>query len=153
MRRKLIILAVVASVLLSAAVWMSGTILIAPYKQAVGLLPSDLRGRAVEFPSSSGATLRGWLLPGERGAGAILLLHGGRATRVSMLDRARFLNRAGYSVMLFDFQGHGESTGDHITFGYLESKDAESALGLLQAAFPGERLGLIGVSKGGAAGG
>jgi alpha/beta superfamily hydrolase len=51
-------------------------------------------------------------------------MHGVRANRLSMVERARFLSYAGYSVLLFDFQGHGESTGQHITFGYLESKDA-----------------------------
>ena len=68
-----------------------------------------------------------------------------------MLDRACFLNQAGYSVLLFDFQAHGESTRDHITFGYLESKDAQAAVGLIHTLAPDEKAGLIGVSMGGAA--
>src|SRR5215471_9181351 len=78
-------------------------------------------------------------------------MHGVRANRVSMIDRARFLARAGYTVLLFDFQAHGESTGTHITFGYLESMDAQSAVSYLHANAPGERVGVIGVSMGGAA--
>lgn len=78
-------------------------------------------------------------------------MHGVRANRLSMLDRARFLSHADYSVLLFDFQAHGESTGEHITFGYLESMDAQAAVRFLRANAPHEKIGVIGVSLGGAA--
>jgi fermentation-respiration switch protein FrsA (DUF1100 family) len=67
-----------------------------------------------------------------------------------MLDRARFLFQAGYSVLLFDLQAHGESLGSHITFGHLESRDAQAAVNFLRAEFPEKRIGVIGVSLGGA---
>jgi uncharacterized protein len=78
-------------------------------------------------------------------------MHGVRSNRLGMLDRARFLSHAGYSVLLFDFQAHGSSTGDHITFGYLESRDARAAIKFLRANAPGEKIGVMGVSMGGAA--
>jgi uncharacterized protein len=131
--------------------WVVGTSLSAPARRSAGELPPDLSGRAVEFRSGSGATLRGWLLPGRRGAGAVVLLHGVRGSRLNMLSRARFLSAAGYTVLLFDFQAHGESTGEHITTGYLESRDARAALDFLRAEAPGERVGVLGVSMGGAA--
>jgi alpha-beta hydrolase superfamily lysophospholipase len=62
----------------------------------------------VEFSSSSGATLHGWFVPGQPGKGVVVLLHGIRANRWQMLDCAQFLFKAGYSVLLFDFQAHGE---------------------------------------------
>ena len=68
-----------------------------------------------------------------------------------MLPRARFLHRAGYSVLLFDLQAHGESTGDRITFGIKEGLDVASALDVLRQKAPGERVGVIAVSLGGAA--
>jgi uncharacterized protein len=136
---------------LFVAAWLAGNVLTAPVHQSIGDLPPDLVGRSVEFPSESGATIHGWFIPGKKGTGAIVLMHGVRANRLSMLDRARFLSHAGYSVLLFDFQAHGESTGEHITFGYLESKDAQAALSFLQANAPNERVGVIGVSMGGAA--
>ena len=55
------------------------------------------------------------------------------------------------SVLLFDFRAHGESTGDRITFGALESVDARAALDFLRTELPAERIGAIGVSLGGAA--
>jgi len=68
-----------------------------------------------------------------------------------MLDRALFLHAAGYSVLLFDFGAHGESTGNRITFGSRESSDAGAALEWLRLRLPGEAVGAVGVSMGGAA--
>ncbi|HEY2378642.1 MAG TPA: alpha/beta fold hydrolase [Gemmatimonadaceae bacterium] len=81
----------------------------------------------------------------------MLLLHGMGSNRVSMLARASFLHRAGFAILAPDFQAHGESPGQHITFGELESLDAAAALAFLRVASPGERIGIIGVSMGGAA--
>lgn len=113
--------------------------------------PSGLAIRRVAFPSRSGATIRGWYVRGAAGAGAVLLLHGVGSNRSSMVDRARFLHAAGYTVLLPDFQAHGESDGTRITFGLLESLDASAALEFLRSCTPGERVAVIGVSMGGAA--
>lgn len=134
---------------------VAGSLLSAPANRPVGNLPADLQGHAVEFPSESGATIRGWLIPGTKGnggsggssgSGAIVLLHGVRGNRRDMLERARFLARAGYSVLLIDLQAHGESTGKHITFGYLESRDAQAAVEFLREA--GGRRQVAGVTTG-----
>jgi fermentation-respiration switch protein FrsA (DUF1100 family) len=53
--------------------------------------------------------------------------------------------------LLFDAQAQGESPGDRITFGYLESLDARAAVAFLRARLPSERIGFLGVSQGGAA--
>jgi esterase/lipase len=95
--------------------------------------------------------IHAWLAPGRPGAGAVLLLHGMGGNRTDMLGRARFLHSAGFTVLAPDFQAHGESPGQHITFGELESLDARAALSFLRSAAPGERIGIIGVSMGGAA--
>lgn len=117
----------------------------------IGPPPSALGAVPVSFASRSGSQLRGWFAPGRRGAGAVLLLHGVHANRLAMLPRARFLHERGYAVLLPDFRAHGESTGDRTTFGMLESRDAVAALCLLRTLAPGERVGVIGVSLGGAA--
>ena len=120
-----------------------------PARHLVGNAPASLEARTVDFPSRSGSVIRAWLAPGRPGAGAVLLLHGMGSSRASMLTRARFLHRAGFTILAPDFQAHGESPGRHITFGELESLDAEAALAFLQRSAPGERI--IGVSMGGAA--
>ena len=101
--------------------------------------------------SPAAGTLRGWLVPGRRGAGVVLLLHGIGGSRLDMVERARFLHAAGYGVLLFDSRAHGESGGERITFGYLESLDARAMLDFLRRQVPGERVGVIGISLGGAA--
>jgi uncharacterized protein len=105
---------------------------------------------SVAIPSASGARLAGWFLPGA-GRGAVLLLHGAKSNRLVLVERMRFLRDAGYSTLAIDFQAHGESTGDRITFGQLESLDARSALAWLRARAPGEPVATLGISMGGAA--
>lgn len=78
-------------------------------------------------------------------------MHGVRSNRREMTGRAIFLNQKGYTVLLFDFQAHGESQGDYITFGYLEAKDAEAAFTFLEKQLKIKSIGVIGMSLGGAA--
>jgi uncharacterized protein len=130
--------------------WYVGEQLIAAQPAEMPPPPQDLRAQVVSFPSASGSTIHGWYSTGERGRGAVVLLHGVRANRMSMLSRAEFLSRLGYSVLLVDLQAHGESPGRHITFGDLESADAAAAVDFLRQRAPGERMGAIGVSLGAA---
>lgn len=129
----------------------AGYALAHPYHRVIGDPPADLPAETVSFPSESGGRIHGWLLPHAQSRGVIILMHGIRATRLSMVDRARFLHAAGYSVLLFDFQAHGESPGDIISFGHLESRDAAAAVAFVRQRFPGQRIGVIGSSLGGAA--
>ena len=113
---------------------------------------SDTPGaRRIELESRSGSTIRGWFAPGRPGSGAVVLLHGIGASAADMLARARFLRSAGYSVLAIDFRGHGASGGARPTYGGLESWDALAAVQFLRAALPSERIGVIGISMGGAA--
>jgi hypothetical protein len=68
-----------------------------------------------------------------------------------MLPRAELPWRAGHVVLMPDLQAHGESTGDRITFGYLEARDARACLRYLRERFPALRVGGVGVWLGGAA--
>jgi fermentation-respiration switch protein FrsA (DUF1100 family) len=68
-----------------------------------------------------------------------------------MLERARFLHSAGYSVLLIDLQATGESAGHNITFGWLESRDVIAAVEFIRREEPGRPIAIIGSSLGGAA--
>jgi fermentation-respiration switch protein FrsA (DUF1100 family) len=131
--------------------WLAGTQASAPAPSDVGARPTDLPVEAITIPSASGSRLSAWFIPGEPRGGAVLLMHGVRADRLQMLDRARLFHREGFAVLLFDFQAHGESPGQAITFGYLESKDARAAFDELRRRAPGERVAVLGESLGGAA--
>lgn len=126
--------------------YLAGSVLCAPALRAVGAPPPDLKAMDVEFEG-----IKGWFVPAEEGAPCVLLMHGVRSDRRSMIERARLLRRAGYSSLLFDFQAHGESPGQHITFGHLESVDARAAVLLLRTRFRCARVAAIGQSLGGAA--
>lgn len=148
--RKAALTVVVLLLLAAIASLAAGSYLIAPNACDIGDLPDDLPGESVLIPSASGSTLHGWFVPGRDGV--VVLLHGVHANRRSMLGRARLLHEvAGFSVLLFDFQANGESPGSHVTFGYLESRDAQAAVEYVRSRLPGERVGVIGTSMGGAA--
>ncbi len=67
-----------------------------------------------------------------------------------MLSHARFLRRANYACLMIDQRCHGESLGDSRTFGWLESRDAISAVAWLRHELPGLKIAVIGTSLGGA---
>lgn len=127
-----------------------GSVLSAANIVKIGEIPTELNGTEVTFKNKNGNNLSGWFVPGDDLHGGILLMHGVRSNRKEMIQRAVFLNKSGYSVLLFDFQAHGESEGDKITFGYLESQDAEAAYTYLTNNIKKKSVGVIGVSLGGA---
>ncbi|MGH9841689.1 MAG: alpha/beta hydrolase [Blastocatellia bacterium] len=151
MKKKLLLGFTVTLLGLFTLIWFAGSFLSKPVNHPVGALPDGLIGSEVEFASASGATIRGWLIPGRKGAGAVALMHGYRGDRTQVAGRAPFLNQAGYTVLAFDFQAHGESAGKYITVGYLESYDARAAVEFLKQRAPGEKIGVIGLSMGGVA--
>jgi uncharacterized protein len=110
-----------------ACVLCVGWLLAHPVQTRIGNPPADLQAESVTFPSDSGAGVHGWWCPVQNRSGAVLLLPGIRANRLSMVDRARFLRSAGYSVMLIDFKATGETKGDHIVFGWKKSRDVIAA--------------------------
>lgn len=135
-----------------AVVLSLGSAFVAP-RHEKAMLPADAKYpiEPVEFSSASGALIKGWLVPNQNSKAVVVLMHGVNASRKVMVNRVGFLYRAGYSLLLFDFQAHGESTGKHITFGYLESRDATAAVQFVRQKFPGQKIAVDGVSMGGAA--
>jgi len=149
--RKHIIFAAVFVLMIGCALYIAaGGILVDATHKKVFPPPSYLHAQTLSIQSGSGARLVCWLLVPDAPRAAVVVLHGIHANRVDMLDRAKMLWQAGFVVLVPDFQGHGESTGDRITFGYLESWDAEACLRFLRARFPNLRVGAVGVSLGGA---
>lgn len=112
--------------------------------------PADygLISETASFQSNDGIELKGWWLPASEGRGAVIVAHGIDHTRQVMLPRAAFLVRAGYSVLLFDLRGHGESGGAVVSPGVLESRDILGALRYLRSRGEHESIVLMGVSYG-----
>jgi uncharacterized protein len=139
-----------ALLLVALGSWIAGGLLCKRSNSSVSA-PADLVLEKVSFKSLNGETIHGWLSVPATNRAVIILQHGIRANRLEMLARARFLLQNDYSVLLYDFQAHGESTGERITFGFLESRDAHAAVDFVQQRFPGKSIGVIGVSLGAAA--
>ena len=137
-------------VVCGAGLYHIGTLASSPAPAKIGTPPADLSAAPVVIDSASGNRLAGWFLKGRSGGGSVLLMHGIRANRLELVDRAQFLHEKGFTVLLFDFQATGESTGEHITFGHLEAANARSAFDFLRRKTPNERIGVIGMSLGGA---
>ncbi len=136
-------------VLAAGATFGVGEYLSRPRPGPVGSPPPDLFATEVAIPHGKGY-VAGWVARGA-GSGAILLLHGVRADRRAMQQRALFLNRQGYTVLLIDLPAHGMSHGDRITFGAREADGVKVALAWLRRNLPGEKVGVIGSSLGAAA--
>lgn len=91
----------------------------------------------------------GWFIPGESQA-TIILLHGFGCRRQEMLDHAQVLHQAGYSTLLFDFYGQGDSDGDAVTLGFREQQDLHAAIDYLKSRddVDSSNIGVLGISMG-----
>lgn len=139
-----------SAMLVALASLGAGEALSSPAARTIGAAPADLQAETVSIPDGRGATVAGWFIPGRPGRGAVLLLHGVRADRRAMIERARLLSRDGHAVLLIDLPAHGESSGERITFGLREGAGVRTALAELRRRLPGEAIGVIGVSLGAA---
>ncbi len=109
----------------------------------------------VSFTTADGLTLRGWWFaaPAQKER-AVVLVHGKDQDRIdSSFDPgriARFLLADGYSALLFDLRGHGESDGLRWGLGQGEALDVAAAVDLAarKAGVPRSRVAVIGESMG-----
>lgn len=113
--------------------------------------PQDfgLNGEVVSFRAQDGISLKAWWLPAEGKARSnIIIAHGIDHTRQVMLPRASFLVRGGYNVLALDLRGHGESTAQYASPGYLEARDIFGAVQYIRARGEHEPIAVLGVSYG-----
>ena len=149
--RTLLFFILVFAIVGLAALYAIGGALAEPKLRSVEAPPGDLPLEALSIPRNNGGVVAAWFADGDAHQGGIVLVHGMRSDRRQMLDRARFLFTAGYSVLLIDLQAHGETHGQKITFGYRESFDVKAAVDYLNSRLGGRPIGVIGASLGGAA--
>jgi fermentation-respiration switch protein FrsA (DUF1100 family) len=133
------------------ASWFVAGVLVAANPRHVGKPPVDLNAVAFTVPSDSGSTISGWHTTPAQCDGVVILLHGIRGSRLSMLERARLLHAEGFATIMIDLQAHGESPGDAITLGHMEKHDVRAAVEFARRKHPRQPIGVIGVSLGGAA--
>ncbi|MEP0847429.1 MAG: alpha/beta fold hydrolase [Phycisphaerae bacterium] len=96
------------------------------------------------------ASLAVWIVePQGPARGTILYLHGIFDSKSSLLPTAHSHAQRGYRGVLVDSRGHGESTGEWLTYGAQEAEDYSQVLDELQRrGLLAGRLGVYGCSYG-----
>lgn len=127
-----------------------------PPRDRSQLDPADLllRTEEVAFHATDDVVLSGWLVKGAPRAPVILLCHDLGGSRSTLLGSAVSLNRAGYPLLVFDFRGHGRSTGSGGWLGVDEKRDILGAIEFLKTRgdVDSSRIGLWGIGMGAYAG-
>lgn len=81
----------------------------------------------------------------------VILMHGYTSAARGMGNPARRFHAMGYSLLLPDARGHGQSEGDYIDMGYFSRKDIVMWVEQLLRVHPDADVLLYGISMGGAA--
>jgi len=124
----------------------------APYKEFVRSPDTAIYNiEEINFKSGNGNTLNGWFLkPKTKNIKAtVLQLHGNGGNISYQYQFAKPLIKAGYQVMVFDYEGYGRSTGSPSQEKVLD--DANSALNYIKQRedVKNTKLVLFGQSLGG----
>lgn len=104
-----------------------------------------------QSPAKDHLTLRGWWIPQATINRTLILVPGQGGNRQEYLSIAKPLWEAGYSLLLFDLRGRGQSGGTINTYGQYEQYDLVGAVNFVKTvgAKTGS-IGAIGHSMGGA---
>jgi pimeloyl-ACP methyl ester carboxylesterase len=111
-----------------------------------------------------GLSIKGWYLPSIGSSRAVILVHGKDSSRTAEFDRdpddripGEFpdlgfaLVKRGFTVLMIDLRGHGESSDARFSFGKRERLDIRRAVDYLETkGFKPGRIGVLGVSMGAA---
>lgn len=99
----------------------------------------------------SGVDLAAWHIPHPTSRAGVVLCHGHNNCRAQFTQLLRPLHEAGLHVLLFDHRAHGLSGGRICTYAHEEQRDVLASAEWLRREAGIQRLGLLGVSMGGAA--
>jgi pimeloyl-ACP methyl ester carboxylesterase len=147
--RRIIILAGIGFVCALAVVVAFGQM--ATRATPSSVLPMAENEVEVALTAKDGVKIAASYVPSaDANAPVILMLHGNGSSRSQFTGHVPWLNAHGYSAMVIDFRGHGESAAEPKSFGHFESRDAEAALRWIKRKHPQSKIGVIGVSLGGA---
>ncbi len=70
--------------------------------------------------------LESWSIPSQEGSrGIVLMFHGYKASKSSLLDKSKVLREMGYRTVLVDLMGSGGSEGNTTTLGHFEAQQVQ----------------------------
>ena len=107
----------------------------------------------VSIPVSDGETLHGWWMSVPDAKGTVLFFHGNAGNISHRINYLTMFKRLGYSTLLFDYRGYGQSSGTPSESGTY--RDAQAAWHYLTGTqgIAAARIVLFGESLGGAVAG
>lgn len=111
-----------------------------PERSPLGNNPSDygLVAERMRFEVEAGLEIAGYfihaLTPTPKGT--IMILHGIGSCKEHSLLKAKMAAESGFRAVIYDARAHGESEGEHCTFGIEESKDVSKILDILEVSHP-----------------
>jgi pimeloyl-ACP methyl ester carboxylesterase len=119
---------------------------------ALNLAATLSKAEDVAFKSTDGVQLKGWLFHGAAGNAPVLVCHDLGESKNAVINIAIALNNAGFTVLAFDFRGHGGSGGDVSTLGIQEARDVLGAVdfvaGLPKQDVDARKIGIFGSGMG-----
>ena len=104
----------------------------------------------ISLKTSDGISLHGWFIPAAQPRGTVLFLHGNAGNISHRLDSVQMFHRLGYSTLIFDYRGYGNSGGTPTEEGTYRDADAAWRYLVEQRHVPGCRIVLFGESMGSA---
>lgn len=157
----IVVIMVVSSIIFSGMIIHS-------HRQPVLKTPKDygMQYEDVEFKSSDGLTIRGWLIPGKSDTlvvqdhpmffnrtGFLPEYQGWLPlfkTKVDLLANAKVLNDAGHSVLMFDLRNSGESDSGLSGVGLTEYQDVAGAMHYVNSRkdLSGKKIAFLGICMG-----
>lgn len=112
--------------------------------------------QTVELVTSDGVKLAAWYSPNSYSNRALILVHGMNSSRTKEFggrfpEFAAQMHQQGFTIFMVDLRGHGKSADARFTFGLAEKNDVVAAIAYLkEQGFPPQKIGILGVSMGGA---
>lgn len=130
-----------------SARWLSG-----PQRppRSYGFTPFEvgLPAEDVEFTSDDGVRLAGWWFDDPDAAVTVVCCHGHRGNRADMLGIGPGLFKQGFSVLLFDLRGNGDSDDGPQSLAHHERADLRAAVDWASARRPDTRIAVVAFSMG-----
>jgi dipeptidyl aminopeptidase/acylaminoacyl peptidase len=115
----------------------------------------NLEYEEIRYPArNDGPEIAAWYIPSDQKEKAIILVHGRDNSRTNgfcdgFVTFANDLHKAGFSVMMIDLRGHGESADSRFYFGVKEYQDILGAVDWLEThGYQPGKIGVLGYSLG-----
>ena len=115
-------------ILLVVKSWLLEVVARAATARVRGSFRTPAGAGRVDFWTSDGLRLGGWLFEDARSRGTVILAHGYRDDRRQLAHLAPAIVARGMRALAFDFRAHGESEGKWITVGNDEARDVSAAM-------------------------